>query len=272
MLTMSGASIGYPRRTVATGLDLGVSPGEVSALVAPNGQGKTTLLMALSGRPQTLQGGSVEVDGVPAGRFAEFSRRVWYASSEAPLLEPQMTLRFHLETIRELWGSDADPDDVAARTGSSELLDLRIAKMSQGMRQAATITCALAADADYLLFDEPLNGLDPLRAREMLELFSALASEGRAILVSSHIFNELEDIADRLLFLTQNGLESKPTGLDWHQLFLETYGKEGSRLPGIAAPRDGKPRSKPGPSPRPKPRPRHFKAEHAPTGNNRPPS
>lgn len=230
MLTMSGASIGYPGRTVATGVDLAVRPGEVVALVAPNGQGKTTLLKALAGRPQTLQAGSVEVDGVPSGRFAEFSRRVWYASSEAPLFEPAMTLRFHLETIRELWGSGAEPDDLAARTGSSELLDLRIAKMSQGMRQAATITCALAAGADYLLFDEPLNGLDPLRAREMLGLFSALAAEGRAILVSSHIFYELEDIADRLLLLTPNGLESRPTGLDWHQLFLDTYGKKGGHL------------------------------------------
>ncbi len=238
MLTMSGASIGYPGHTVAAGLNLSVRAGEVIALVAPNGQGKTTLLMALAGRPQTLQRGTVEVDGVPSRRFAEFSRRVWYASSEASLLEPQMTLRFHLETIRELWGSDAEPDDLAARTGSSELLDLRISKMSQGMRQAATIACALATGADYLLFDEPLNGLDPLRAREMLGLFSDLAAEGRAVLVSSHIFNELEDIADRLYFLTKNGLESKPTGLDWHQLFLETYGKEGGHLPGIAPPKN----------------------------------
>ncbi|MDO4849063.1 MAG: ATP-binding cassette domain-containing protein [Coriobacteriia bacterium] len=243
MLTMSGASVGYPGHTVAAGLNLSVRAGEVIALVAPNGQGKTTLLMALAGRPQTLQCGTVEVDGVPSGRFAEFSRRVWYASSEASLLEPQMTLRFHLETIRELWGSDAEPDDLTARTGSSELLDLRIAKMSQGMRQAATITCALATGADYLLFDEPLNGLDPLRAREMLGLFSDLAAEGRAILVSSHIFNELEDIADRLLLLTPNGLESRPTGLDWRQLFLETYGKEGGHLPGIAPPKN-KPKAK----------------------------
>ncbi len=243
MLTMSGGSIGYPGRTVASNLDLNVRTGEIVALVAPNGHGKTTLLKALAGRPQTLQSGLVEVDGIPSQRFAQFSRRVWYASSEAPLLEPQMTLRFHLEAIRELWGSGADPDDLAARTGSSELLDLKIAKMSQGMRQAATITCALATDADYLLFDEPLNGLDPLRAREMLELFSALAAEGRAVLVSSHIFNELEDIADRLFFLTQNGLESKPTGLDWHRLFLETYGKEGGHLPGIAVPQK-KPKAK----------------------------
>lgn len=226
MLRITDATIGYPRHEVASGIDLEIEHGDVIALVAPNGSGKTTLLKALSGKGRTLQAGEVDVDGIAPSRSRDYSRKAFFASPDDTPLVPEMTLREHLTTIAELWGHECDAAAIAKRAGVEDLLNIKVKRMSQGMRQLSLIACALAADADYLLFDEPLNGLDPLKARTATHLFAELAREGKGLVVSSHIFAGLEDIATELAFLTPTGLQIHPTTADWQRLFVRTYGKE----------------------------------------------
>ena len=226
MLRITDATIGYPRHEVASGIDLEIEHGDVITLVAPNGSGKTTLLKALSGKGRTLKAGEVDVDGIAPSRSRDYSRKVFFASPDDTPLVPEMTPREHLATIAELWGHECDAAAIAKRAGVEDLLNIKVKRMSQGMQQLSLIACALAADADYLLFDEPLNGLDPLKARTATHLFAELAREGKGLVVSSHIFAGLEDIATELAFLTPTGFQIHPTTADWQRLFVRTYGKE----------------------------------------------
>lgn len=226
MLRIANATIGYPRHEVASGIDLEIEHGNVIALVAPNGSGKTTLLKALSGKGRTLQAGEVDVDGTTPVRSREYSRKVFFASPGDSPLESEMTLREHLATIAELWEHECDAASIAKRAGVEGLLNIKVKRMSQGMRQLSVIACALATGADYLLFDEPLNGLDLLKARAATHLLGELAREGKGLVVSSHIFAGLEDVATELAFLTPAGLQIHPTTADWQRLFVRTYRKE----------------------------------------------
>lgn len=172
-----------------------IGPG-VTGLLGPNGAGKTTLMAMMSGFLPPSSG-TVHLDGVPVWRHTEAYRQIG--------LVPERELSFGYLTGRQFVRANADlhrlPDAAAATERILGLVDLvepsarRIDTYSKGMRQRIKIAAALVHDPSVLLLDEPFNGVDPRQRMHLMELLRQLGDDGRTVLFSSHILEEVERLA-----------------------------------------------------------------------------
>ena len=189
------------------GLDLTARPGEVTALVGPNGAGKTTLLLVLA----TLlvpDAGEVRVAGHDPITEADAVRaRMGWAPDVFGLYD-NLTCREYLVFC----GEAMRMSKAAARTRAAELIELArltehadrpVHTLSRGQKQRLGLTRALVHSPSVLLLDEPASGLDPRSRVELRALLRQLAAEGTTILVSSHLLGDLEELADRVVFVDQ---------------------------------------------------------------------
>ncbi|HEY4321423.1 MAG TPA: ABC transporter ATP-binding protein [Gemmatimonadales bacterium] len=178
-----------------------LAPG-ITGLLGPNGAGKSTLLHLMAGllRPS---GGSVTVDGLAAWHHPAMYRTLGFVP-ESEAVYPFLTGFEFVQLNARLQGV-ADPDSAArralAQVEMSAAQDRPIATYSKGMRQRAKIAAVLAHDPRVMLLDEPFNGMDPRQRVQMMAMLRQLASDGRTILVSSHILEEVDRIADTVLVL-----------------------------------------------------------------------
>jgi ABC-2 type transport system ATP-binding protein len=195
----------YGRTTAVDGLTFTVTPGQVTGFVGPNGAGKSTTIRMILGldRPD---GGDVLVGGRPY-RTLRTPLCVIGALIDASAIHPGRRARDHL-----LWlaNSNGIPRrrvaEVLELVGLASAGNRRAGGYSLGMRQRLGIAGALLGDPPVLIFDEPVNGLDPEGIRWIRGLLRGLAAEGRAVLVSSHLMGELEDTADHLVVIGRGRL------------------------------------------------------------------
>jgi ABC-2 type transport system ATP-binding protein len=193
------------RTTVALdGLDIAIPHGCVFGLLGPNGSGKTTALRCALGliRPT---GGRCRVLGVESPyRLHEVIERVG-ALIEAPGLTPALSGRQNLMLLAGLDGTGPDRrarvERQLARVGLAERADDPVATYSLGMRQRLGIGAALLRDPELVVLDEPTNGLDPAGIAEMRTLVRSLGAEGRTVLLSSHLLDEVEKTCDRIAII-----------------------------------------------------------------------
>ncbi len=174
----------------------------VTGLLGPNGAGKSTLLHMLAGllRPSA---GAVRIQGAPAWGNPSVYRRIGLVP-EREAVQPFLTgYEFALLNAR----LQRLPDAAAAARRAIATVDLepaahrQIGTYSKGMRQRAKIAGALVHDPQILLLDEPFNGMDPRQRLHMIALLHAMAEQGRTILFSSHILEEVERLADSVLVI-----------------------------------------------------------------------
>ncbi|MER6730825.1 ABC transporter ATP-binding protein [Streptomyces puniciscabiei] len=190
----------YEGRAALRHLDLTVPAGSLTALVGPNGSGKTTTMRILLGldRPDA---GSGTVLGAPLTRPARYLSAVG-ALIEQPALYPRLTGRTNLKVLAELAGCGDDSIRRALRlTGMEEQADRHVAAYSLGMRQRLGIAAALLTEPRLLILDEPTNGLDPVGTAQLRTLLRGLTSDGITVLISSHQLNELDALCDHFVFL-----------------------------------------------------------------------
>ncbi|OPC83987.1 multidrug ABC transporter ATP-binding protein [Embleya scabrispora] len=187
------------------GLSFTVEPGQVTGFVGPNGAGKSTTMRMIVGldRPDT---GSALVDGRPYRTLRTPLRRLG-ALLDAAAIHPARPARDHLLWMAHSNGLPARRvDDVLDRVGLASAARRPAGGFSLGMRQRLGIAGALLGDPPILMLDEPVNGLDPEGVVWIRGLLRALAAEGRAVLVSSHLMSELEDSADHLVVIGRGRL------------------------------------------------------------------
>lgn len=195
-------------KTALSGVTISLEKGEIMGLVGPNGAGKTTLIKLVMGLLHP-SGGSVQIFGKDRNTLSRNDwRRVGYIADE-PILYDFMSVRKLIDFNKNFY---PQWDEERCR----ELL-LRfhlpaaetIKNLSRGMKTQLALILALAQVPDLLILDEPLDGLDPLRRLEFLNLVleEFTQQEGRSILISSHYLEELERIADRIAFLHEGELK-----------------------------------------------------------------
>lgn len=187
-------------KTAVSQVSFTVQPGKVTGFLGPNGAGKSTTMRMIVGldRPTT---GTVTVNG----------RR--YAQLRAPLTEVGVLLdakavhtgrsaRNHLRAMAATHGlGRARVDEVIELTGLTAVADKRAGKFSLGMGQRLGIAAALLGDPHTVILDEPVNGLDPEGVRWVRQFVRYLASEGRTVLLSSHLMSEMAQTADHVIVL-----------------------------------------------------------------------
>ena len=189
----------------ALDLTLG-QPGTVHGFLGPNGSGKTTTIRCLLGLVRPTQG-DVRVFGVDSTtQFHKAAPRVG-AMVENPKMFPNFSGKRNLSLLADLAnipGSEVDRvlDVVSLRDRSGDSFD----SYSLGMKQRLAIAAALLKDPDLLILDEPANGLDPAGIAEMRVLIRSIASEGKAVLVSSHQLAEIEQVCDDVTIIHQGRL------------------------------------------------------------------
>jgi ABC-2 type transport system ATP-binding protein len=195
----------YGSTVAVDGLSFSVRPGVVTGFVGPNGAGKSTTLRVLLGL-DAPDAGSALVNGRPYGKLARPLAEVG-ALLDAGAVHPGRSAREHL---RWLAASNGLPrrraDEVLELVGLARAARRHAGRFSLGMSQRLGIAAALLGDPPILLLDEPVNGLDPEGIRWIRELLRSLASEGRVVLVSSHLMSELEDTADHLIVIGRGRL------------------------------------------------------------------
>ena len=182
--------------------DLVVEEGEVRGLLGPNGAGKTTLLRLLFGLISP-DDGEVELFGRPLGASDMINLDGVAGFVEEPTFYPYLPGRVNLELCAELDGGVAGGrvEEALEQVGLADRGGDRVSGYSTGMRQRLGIAAALLRSPRLLLLDEPTSGLDPAGARDMGRLVRRLAADGTAVLLSSHLIGDLENVCDSFTVL-----------------------------------------------------------------------
>ncbi len=204
-LEIQGLTKRYQGRVAVDDLSFHVPTGAVAGLVGPNGAGKTTLMGMLLGlvRPTA---GSGRVLGRPLDRPGEYLGDVG-ASIETPAFHPSVSGADNLRALAVLGGHDQDQiSHLIELVGLAGRGHERFGSYSMGMKQRLAIAGSLLGNPQLVVLDEPTNGLDPLGMQDMRHLIGRIASEGRTIVVSSHLLSELEQVCDWLIVIEQGAL------------------------------------------------------------------
>jgi ABC-2 type transport system ATP-binding protein len=201
---------------------LRIEPG-ITGLVGPNGAGKSTLIKLLTGhlRPSL---GRVRVYGLRAWQASAKSHIGYCPDSDA--FYEEMPGRSFVTTLARMHGfgnRDAArrTEQVLEQVGMTDRADRPLASYSKGMRQRIKLAQALVHDPDLLVLDEPLNGVDPLGRSDFIGLFENLAEAGKAILISSHILDEMDKLAERVLFMCRGRIVASGTLVEIRDMLAE---------------------------------------------------
>jgi ABC-2 type transport system ATP-binding protein len=208
----------YGKKTVVDDLTISVQPGIVTGFLGPNGAGKSTTMRMILGLDKPTSGAAT-IDGLPIAHL-EHPMRTIGALLDARAVHPRRTASDHLLAVAQAGGLGRHRvDDVLDRVGLTSAARRPAGDFSLGMSQRLGIATALIGDPSVLIFDEPLNGLDPEGIRWARTLLRELAAEGRTVLFSSHLMSEMELTADHLLVIGQGHLLADTSLAD----FIQTH-------------------------------------------------
>jgi ABC-2 type transport system ATP-binding protein len=198
------------------GLSFDIKPGIVTGFLGPNGAGKSTTMRMILGLDNPTSG-SVTINGA-AYRDLPAPTRVVGALLDAKEIFGRRSAERHLQWLAQAGGIPKQRvAEVLDIVGLTSVADHSITGFSLGMYQRLGIAAALLGDPEILLFDEPVNGLDPEGIVWIRTLMRRLASEGRTIFVSSHLMNEMEETADHLIVIGRGRLIADTSMTDFIQ-------------------------------------------------------
>jgi ABC-2 type transport system ATP-binding protein len=213
MIEARGLTKSYGATLAVDGLSFELRPGVVTGFLGPNGSGKSTTMRLIMGLDHP-DAGEVRIGGRPYRRLG------WPLAEVGALLEtkafhPGRSARAHLLALAAAGGiAWSRADAVLGMAGLATVAGRRAGTFSLGMAQRLGIAAALLGDPGVLLFDEPVNGLDPEGVRWIRNLMKALAAEGRTVFVSSHLISEMALTADRLIVIGRGRLLADTTVTD----------------------------------------------------------
>ena len=193
MLLVRGLCKAFGRPAVDR-LDLAIPAGEIYALLGPNGAGKTTTLRMICGL-LTPDAGSIEIAGTNALAAPAAAKQVTAWLPDEPLLYDRLTPLEYLEFVAGLWPHRGEPCE----------------GFSRGMRQKTALAGALLHDPALLVMDEPLSGLDAAASRQVKDLLRARVRGGRSVVLTTHVLDVAERLADRIGILQAGRMRAEGT-------------------------------------------------------------
>lgn len=243
MIELENLTMHYGDLKALDGLSLTIRPGELFAFLGPNGAGKTTAIKILTGLMKP-DAGVVRVCGHDMASDPLLAKAVLgYVPDVAQFYEKLSAAEF-MEFIAELFMMDraeaaAKTDRLFTKFGLHEYAGKQIENLSHGTRQRLAIASALLHDPKVVVIDEPMVGLDPIHARTVKEELKARSQAGTTVLMSTHLLNIAEELADRIGILKEGKLIALGTmeelrslrerdGMKLEEMFLEMVGPEGS--------------------------------------------
>ncbi|NEB57486.1 ATP-binding cassette domain-containing protein [Streptomyces griseus] len=205
MITLRELTKRYGETVAVDGLTLDVKGGLVTGFLGPNGAGKSTTMRMILGLDHP-SGGEALIGGRPYSSMRHPVREVG-ALLDAKALHPARSARSHLVAQARSNGIPVSRvDEVLEMVGLAKVARRSAGAFSLGMHQRLGVAGALLGDPQVLVFDEPVNGLDPDGVRWVRELVRSLAAEGRTVFLSSHLMSEMQLTADRLVIIGRGKL------------------------------------------------------------------
>ena len=201
--------------TAVDNLSFSVEPGRITGFLGPNGAGKTTTLRMLLGLVRPTSGTAT----IGGERYSEIRtpQRVVGSALEATNFHPGRSGRNHLRVLADTAGVDAKRvDEMLELVGIPAAARQRAGGYSMGMRQRLALAAAMLGDPQVLLLDEPANGLDPEGIRWLRMFLRHLSSQGKTILISSHMLSEVEQTVDDVVIIANGRLIQQGSVADLH--------------------------------------------------------
>ena len=206
MLQTFGLVKEFKNTRAVDGLDMQINPGEIVGLLGPNGAGKTTALRCICGilRPTT---GRIIINGYDiVADQAKAKARLAFVP-EVPSLYELLTVDEHLKFVAMCFNTlhryEELKEELLDRYYLQEKRNDLVATLSKGTRQKVSVACALIHDANIMLFDEPMIGVDPAGAHELKQEIVRAKNSGAAILISTHLLDTAEKLCDRVIILSR---------------------------------------------------------------------
>ncbi|MDE1655422.1 ATP-binding cassette domain-containing protein [Actinotignum schaalii] len=200
MITVEALTKRYGATTAVDNLSFQLQPGKITGFLGPNGSGKSTTMRCIMGLDRPTSGRAL-IAGQPYEQLTSPLTTVG-ALLDGKAFHGSRSARGHLQILAATHGIPARRvDEVIELTGIGSVAKRKLKGFSLGMGQRLGIAAALLGDPEVLLFDEPVNGLDPDGVRWVRLLMRTLAQQGRTILVSSHLMSEMQQTADDLLVI-----------------------------------------------------------------------
>ena len=205
VLEVQGLTKHYGDKTAVEDLTFSVQPGQVFGFLGPNGSGKTTTIGMIFGVIRPTRGtislfGQSNREALARGRLS--------GTLEQPNLYPYLTGRENLKVVAAIKALDRKFIEPALRAvGMLESADREVRGYSLGMKQRLALAAAMLGDPEFLILDEPTNGLDPEGMREIRELIVQLSRTGRTVFISTHLLDEVEKICTHVAILKHGRLK-----------------------------------------------------------------
>lgn len=222
MLEVHIKSFSYGEKEVLNQIDLHLPPSQIIGLVAPNGVGKSTLIQILSGHLRN-NGISVSYQGKNYTTDTVFMRQHIVKMPNQSELYDELNGIEHLNFYALMWKvASGTVQTVVEQLKMEDYIHHKVGEYSLGMRQRLCFALVLVTQADYMLVDEVMNGLDPDNVELISRVLKQLRNEGKTVVMASHLLNNLDSIADKIYFIKEKriALEYSPQaeGIDTLQL------------------------------------------------------
>jgi Cu-processing system ATP-binding protein len=205
VIRLEGLRKRFGRLEVLKGIDLELEAGKVTAILGPNGAGKTTLIKSVLGlvRPD---GGRILLDGAPLTADGAYREEIGYMP-QIPRYPENLTVREIFEMIEDLRGRSEGLDtDLVEAFDLERQMEKPFKTLSGGNRQRVSAALAFLFRPRVLILDEPTAGLDPLASSTLKDKVLEERGNGRTVLLTSHVMSEVEELADRVVYLLEGSI------------------------------------------------------------------
>jgi ABC-type multidrug transport system ATPase subunit len=200
-LEIKNITLSYDAQPIVKGISFSISEGKITALIGPNGAGKSSTFRILSGLVSPDIGG-VFLDGIQMKSFNDLRSYCGYLLETADFYT-YLSGKKNLELLISLTKSSSNATELLEMVGLSKEADKKVQHYSKGMKQRLGLAQVLINNPSFLILDEPFNGLDPEVKELILKLLTDLKNKGKGILVSTHLLEDIETIADDFILLNQ---------------------------------------------------------------------
>lgn len=207
MIAVKNLKKSFGKLTVLEDLELNLSEGGIYAILGPNGSGKTTFLKVLLGMVLPDKG-SVSIDDIDISTSNDYRKNLGYLPQIARFPD-NITVSELINMIIDIRQVPAEPQPLVELFGLDPFLDKKLGNLSGGTRQKVNIVLTFMFDTSILILDEPTAGLDPVSLIKLKELIAKAKEQGKIILITSHIMNLVEELADQIIFLLEGEIYFK---------------------------------------------------------------
>ena len=200
-LEIQNMALSYGSQRILKGIDFTITEGKITALIGPNGAGKSSAFRVLAGlvKPDS---GIVRMENKEFNHFHSLRNHCGYLLETADFYT-YLSGAKNLELFIGLTNSTANALDLLAKVGLSQAAHKKVQQYSRGMKQRLGLAQVLIDNPSFLILEEPFNGLDPEVKEQILDLLVELKKQGKGILVSTHLLEDIETIADDFILLNQ---------------------------------------------------------------------